>query len=301
MASCPLQQLEYSFRECKGGGGCVGSFAELPGGEPITRGHAVFFCLSLCTRDRVETTFAPASLAGNGAVGSGGQLYMTSFNKHTLTRPACLYASSDSGTTWRVLAFLASKNSTSAAAGSHYGPFEASVAATSRGLYINGRHLDFTGSCAGGKNPRVPRVSGFSTDSGATFDLGVSSVPTLDDDCVGCHMALLARPTDNSRIYMSGPAGPAKHPGNSYDARANDGRRQLAWHRSSDGGSSWQTDLIGQPSDYAGYSSMAFLATTRAGIGLLYETNTASDTKQGCSGACSVVFRVLDEEAEAVP
>ena len=93
-----------------------------------------------------------------------------------------IYTSTDSGTTWRTLAYLSSSSK------QHPGPFESSVAAVDRqdssnnlrdhiknnsshntnnshhhDLYVNGRHTVYSESCPNGKNPQVPRVSGFST------------------------------------------------------------------------------------------------------------------------------------------
>ena len=124
-------------------------------------------------------------------------------------------------------------------------------------LYVNGRHTEFAVSCAGDQNPQVPRVSGFSTDMGRTFNLSSSSTPARDDDCTGCHMALLGGAgADGTQIYMSGPAGPPPEPTLPHDDRTNSGRRNLVVRLSKDGGATFKL-VLARPG-YAGYGTIYF-------------------------------------------
>ena len=213
------------------------------------------------------------------APGGGKRLLISAYNASSVDRPACIYGSDDIGQSWRLMTYMTQPAPN----------VEVAIVAVGNGsiVYANGRHH----ICA---NPHrsfpAPRVSGFSTDSGASFSLELSSSPAGDCDCNGAAFPLLS--VGSATVLLAGPAGPPPEPNAREDTHSNNGRRKMLVHKSTDGARSWGKSPLLVESGYAGYSAMSLVPSPPAAA-LLYESGGTSKEfveKDGCLGSCEISF-----------
>eukprot|EP00054_Salpingoeca_dolichothecata_P039096 m.15278 g.15278 ORF g.15278 m.15278 type:complete len:381 (+) comp9637_c0_seq2:28-1170(+) len=173
----------------------------------------------------------------------------------------CVIASDDFGDSWRTLTMISNSS-------------EAAYAVTnSQGdIYYNARHNQQYHCSA------CPRVTGFSTDGGDSFEVRYNDSASPLDHLDATPASLLSWHSTTTNLFLALPLGP--------------GRSNLTIWSSNDGGRNWSSkgSTIG-PSAYGGYSSMFTLNATHFGVA--YESDSPPGTSK-CSGACAIRFSAVE-------
>ena len=235
---------------------------------------------------------------GQGAEDVNGRLLMASYHRSNQQivqegRTACLYASDDGGEHWHVLSYPHA----AVGSGRELGPWELSVVpigADGQRLYLNGRHLIPQLPLGNTTNLPEPRIAGFSTDGGVSFQLNPTTEPAVDPDYGGSHFSALS--VGRAAVLLAGPAGPAPLPLSPLNDQNNSGRRQMTLWHSDDAAQTWTRQLLEE--GYAGYSALSLIPGAGAQnasstlVGLLYERGSVAAGPK-CEGSCSIGFLAL--------